>query len=81
MSEAYVVTGTLTNGRTVALDETLPLGRTKVRVTVEPLAHERRDYRDVIADIRSRQARRGHQARPRKDIDAALADERASWDE
>ena len=81
MSETYVVTGTLTNERTVALDEALPLGQTKVRVTVEPLTRERRAYRDVVAEIRSRQALRGHQARSRQDVDAALAAERATWDE
>ena len=35
--DRYVVTGTLTDDHTVALDEGLPLGLTKVRVTIEPL--------------------------------------------
>ena len=37
MRDTYVVSGTLTDGRTVTLDEGLPLGSTRMRVTVEPL--------------------------------------------
>jgi hypothetical protein len=80
MSETYVVTGTLTNGRTVALDETLPLEEAKVRVTVEPLAPRRRAHREVVTEIRRRQAARGHRPRSREEIDAQVAEERASWD-
>ena len=80
MSETYTVTGTLTNGRTVALDESLPLGQTKVRVTVEPISTERRSHSDAAVEIRRRQATRGHRPRTREEIDAELAEERASWD-
>ena len=80
MSETYVVTGTLTNDRTVALDESLPLGQTKVRVTVEPIATRPRSHPDAAAQIRQRQAARGHRPRSREEIDAELAEERASWD-
>jgi hypothetical protein len=81
MSEVYVVTGTLTGAQTVALDEALPLPPSKVRVTVEPLtsAHPR-PYREVIATIRARQEQRRHQPRSRAAVDAALRDERSSWD-
>ena len=34
---AYIVTGTLTNERTVTLDEALPLPVTRVRLVIEPL--------------------------------------------
>lgn len=52
----YVVTGTLTSARTVALDEAVPLAATKVRVVVEPLSDTpRRPYAEVIAAIRARQ--------------------------
>ena len=64
--DAYVVTGTLTDGRTVALDEGLPLGPTKVRVVIEPLpAREAaaRPYQQVVAEIRPRQSDRGHRDR------------------
>ena len=81
MAEAYVVTGTLTSAQTVTLDEALPLPPTKVRVVVEPLpAGPRRPYREVVAEIRARQRRRGHRPRSRAAVDAALREERASWD-
>lgn len=38
MTSAYVVTGMLTDGRTVQLDEPLPLTSGRVRVTVEVAA-------------------------------------------
>jgi hypothetical protein len=64
------VTGTLTDGRTVALDEGLPLGPTRVRVTIERLpARAARPYRKVVARIRAGQARRGH--RPPTRVEAA----------
>jgi hypothetical protein len=82
MAETYVVTGTLTNAQTVALDEALPLAPTKVRVVVEPLpAGPLRAYLDVVAGIRARQQQRGYQPRSRAAVDAALDHERATWDE
>jgi hypothetical protein len=79
--DTYVVTGTLTDGRTVTLDEGLPLGSTKVRVTIEPLpAGDGRPYLDVVAEIRARQARRGHRPPTREAVDALIGAERADWD-
>jgi hypothetical protein len=81
MRETYVVTGTLTDGRTVTLDEGLPLGPARVRVTVEPLpAGAGRPYPDVVAEIRARQARRGHRPPTREAVDALIGAGRASWD-
>jgi hypothetical protein len=81
MAETYVVTGSLTSAQTVALDEALPLAPAKVRVVVEPLpAEPRRPYRDVVAEIRARQRQRGHRPRLRAAVDAALREERATWD-
>jgi hypothetical protein len=81
MAEAYVVTGTLTSAQTVALDEALPLPPTKVRVVVEPLqTGPQRPYREVVAEIRARQHRRGHRPRSAAAVDAALREERAGWD-
>jgi hypothetical protein len=82
--DAYVVTGTLTDGRTVALDEGLPLGPTRVRVVIEPLpAGETgglRPYRDVVAEIRRRQRQRGHRPPARETVDALIRAEREGWD-
>ena len=82
METTYTVTGELTDERTVALDEPLPLNQGKVRLVVEPLASSvPRSYREVMADIRSRQQRRGHKVPTRKEVDALLLSERESWEE
>ncbi len=82
MQNAFIVTGKMTDARTVTLDETLPLAPERVRVVVEPLpAADRRPYREVLAVIRERQARRGHRPRTRDAIDEDLQQERESWGE
>jgi len=64
MQNASIVTGRLTDARTVTLDEALPLESAKVRLVVEPLSPTLlRPYREVMADIRQRQA---HQRRAQK---------------
>ena len=78
---AYVLTGTVTDGRTVALDDALPLASSRVRVIVEPLeAMSHRSYATVLAEIRQRQRQRSHRPPSREQVDAHLAAERASWD-
>lgn len=82
MHKVYVVTGTLTDVRTVTLDEALPLKPAKVRLVVEPLEPDsQRPYQSVIADIRKRQRARGHQPATKEEIDAYLQTERDSWEE
>jgi hypothetical protein len=85
MQSAYMVTGTLTDQRTVALDEALPVTSSKVRVVVEPMttspSSSSRTYLEVIADIRARQDQRGFRAATLEEVDRALAAERESWAE
>ena len=82
MQNAYIVTGTLTNERTVTLDEALPLTETKVRLVVEPLAStSQRSYPKMIAVIRKRQAARGHRPPTTEEVDTYLQTERNSWEE
>ena len=82
MQNAYIVTGTLTNERTVTLDEALPLGSTKVRLVVEPLASASpHPYQEIMATIRERQAVRGHQPPTPEEVDAYLQAERDSWEQ
>ena len=84
MQNAYVVTGTLTDGHTVTLDEALPLTSMKVRLVIEPLATpEKRvlPHREVMAEIRERQRARGFQPPTPEEVDAYLQGERDSWDE
>jgi hypothetical protein len=81
MHRAYIVTGTLTDVHTVALDEALPFNSVKVRLVVEPLEREsQRPYQEVIAEIRERQRARGHQPATREEIDAYLQAERDGWE-
>ncbi len=81
MGAPYVVTGTLSKGRLVELDEAVPLGDAKVRVSIEPLpAGKVRPLREVIAEIREEQRKSGYVAPSREEIDRFLADERESWE-
>ncbi len=80
MRNAYIVTGTLTNERTVTLDEALPLPATKVRLVVEPLVSaSQRSYQEVVAAIRERQGARDHRPPTREEVAAYLQAERDSW--
>ena len=82
MQNTYSVTGTLTDGRTVTLDEALPLGPMKVRLVVEPLSPAiDRPYLEVLAAMRRRQTARGFRPPSREEVDSCLAEERASWGE
>lgn len=48
---------------------------------VEPLPlGQARPYRDVLAEIRARQERRGHRPPTREAVDAAVGAERENWD-
>ncbi len=80
MHNAYIVTGTLTNERTVTLDEALPLTSTKVRLVVEPLGSApHHSYQEIVAAIRERQEARGHRPPTTEEVDAYLQAERDSW--
>jgi hypothetical protein len=81
MHNAYIVTGILTDERTVTLDEALPLTPTKVRVVVEPLPlTPQRSYQEIMTEIRERQQARGHRPPTREDVDRFLQAERDSWE-
>lgn len=82
MQNAFIVTGTLCDAQTVKLDEALPLTTSKVRLVVESLGAEApRSYQEVMAAIRQRQHKRGHQPPTREEVDAYLQAERESWPE
>lgn len=81
MRNAYIVTGKMTDARTVTLDEALPLPPERVRLVVEPLPPSAYPpYGDVMTTIRERQARRGHQPKTREAVDEELQRERESWE-
>jgi hypothetical protein len=82
MQQAFIVTGSLVDERTVTLDEALPLSGGKVRVVVEMITPpEPADHARFMAELRERQRQRGHVPRTREEVDATLRAERESWDD
>ena len=80
MTNAYVVTGTLNDGTTITLDETLPAVGGKVRVTVEVVGSPPvSSFHDVMRQIWDDQRRRGHVPRSAEEIQAQIRAERDSW--
>ena len=76
---AYVVTGTISDEHTVALDEPLPIKEGRVRVVVEPIGTPQRPHRQVMAAIRERQRLRGYQPPTKEEVDACIQAERDAW--
>jgi hypothetical protein len=77
MTNAYVVTGTLTDAKTVQLDEPLPLSGGKVRVVVE--AVEPKTPEPLSAFLRriwADQNRRGHVPPTVEEVEARIREER-----
>jgi hypothetical protein len=82
MQKAYIVTASITDDRTLRLDEPLPVSGGKVRVTVEVLAMPSKpSYDAVMTAIREGQKQRGFIPASRAELDAYLKAERASWDD
>ena len=81
MGKTEIVTGTLINDRTVALDKPVPLRLTKVRVAIEPLDEKPcRPYRpDVLTGIYAAQTARGHRPPSRDEVDRRVQSERNTW--
>lgn len=77
----YMVGGTLTDSRTVTLDEPLPAAGGRVRATVEllPAAGTVQSLTEFLTWLREQQRVRGHVPRSREDIDAQVRAERESW--
>lgn len=82
MQQAYIVTGSLTDPRTVHLDEPIPGPGGKVRVVVEiAQAARKMSHEEFLTWLQERQAARGHVPRTRDAVDAAWQAERESWDD
>ncbi|MBO0698459.1 MAG: hypothetical protein J2P46_08700 [Zavarzinella sp.] len=79
MTNAYVLTGTLTDKQTVRLDEAVsgPMG--KVRVIIEPAAVPTADFLQVVDTIWAQQRARGHTAPTPEEVLAYVQAERDSW--
>lgn len=80
MTNAYIVTGTLTDAKTVQLDEPLPVSAGRVRVIVEEAASPPKPtFRQVMERIWEAQRQRGHVPRSVEEIEAQVREERDSW--
>ena len=82
MRRAYIVTGSLTDSRTVHLDEPVPITGGKARVIVEVDEKPRRmSQEEFLAWLRQRQDARGHVPLTSEEVAAHLKAERESWDD
>jgi hypothetical protein len=84
MMNAYVVTGILTNARTVQLDEPLPITVGKVRVIVETtvaIKQAKQSLSDFLVELRKRQVTRSHVPRSAEEIQSQIREERDSWED
>ena len=81
MAKREIVTGTLIDDHTVALDKPLSLKSMKVRVAIEPLDEKPpQGYRpEIIAKIYAAQAARGYRPPSREEVDQRIEAERDSW--
>lgn len=79
MTSAYVVTGTLTDGSTVRLDEPLPVSAGKVRVTVEvveAVVPPKQSLQEWLEDLRKRREADGRQPLTDAEIEEWVQDVR-----
>lgn len=78
--DTCVATGSIRQGRTITLDETLPLDDGEVHVSSSTRSTSRpRPCSDVLAEIWAGQRARGHVPPTKEDVDAYIREERASW--
>jgi hypothetical protein len=82
MSEVYTGVGTLSNEKTVILDEPLRLPPGRVRVIVEPLVGKTPgdDLIGILNAIRQSLRESGYRFRTKEEIDAQIRSERESWE-
>jgi hypothetical protein len=82
MSDAYTGIGTLSDQKTVILDEPTHLPPGRVRVIVEPLPdeHSDRTWMETLRAIRESLRVSGYRARTRQEIDEQIRAERNAWD-
>lgn len=83
MSDSYTTTATLSNKKTLILDEPVPLIGGRVRVTIEqlPEALSSTAFLAKLRAIHQRLRESGYRSRSREEIDAQVKAERDSWEE
>ncbi len=82
MSANYTATGTLVDGRTVTLDEPIPLTSGRVKVVIESIPMEQFDTLEAFLEaLQKRRAERGYVPRTREEIDREMQEERDGWND
>jgi hypothetical protein len=82
MTNAYVVTGTLTDAKTVQLDEPLPMSAGKVRLIVEATPPTQKpSVTEVMERIWAEQVTRGQVPPTADEVNTRIRDVRAGWDD
>lgn len=82
MTATFTTTATTTDGKTLILDTPAPVGAGRVRVTVEPVTEQHPlKLMEFLDQLRQDQQDRGHVPRTREEIDEAVREERAGWDD
>ena len=81
MLEHYTVTGTLSDERTVVLDQPVPLptGRVRVTVVILPATQSEMPFLVKLEAIHQALCASGYRSRTRKQVDAQIQAERESW--
>jgi uncharacterized membrane protein len=81
MTNAYVLTGTLTDPQTVRLSEPLPVGTGEVRVTVEVVQPTTAEpaWKAVMEKVWEEQRQRGHVPPTAEEVVEYIRGERDSW--
>ena len=82
----HVATATLTNRRTLILDEPLSRSFERVRLTIEkyealPIAVTATSFLAKLQNIHQELAASGHQSRSKEMVDADARAERDSWED
>jgi hypothetical protein len=80
MRPTWVVTGTLTDGKTLTLDEVVPLEPGRVRVVIEQLppepTHPPQPLQEFLEQIWERQRQRGHVPPTPEEVEAWMRESR-----
>jgi hypothetical protein len=82
MTRNYTVMGTIIDGKTITLDEPIPLSAGRVKMVVEELAFEQvSSLEDFLEKLQRRREGRNYVPRSREEIDRALQEDRDGWDD
>lgn len=83
MTNAYVLTGTLTDPQTLKLSEPLPVGAGEVRVVIELLRPKAGEpaWKAVMEQVWKEQDARGYTPPTAEEVIARVREEREGWND